>query len=103
MNSREGITLNPLSRRAPSTGLGDASSDVSREGLDDEQDYPDIGVGGKVRDGLAGSVARVPCNLARIDGGRESTEEAVAASEVPRAGLQQERHRRHVVDQGTEP
>jgi hypothetical protein len=26
LNPREGITLNPLSRRAPSTGLGDASS-----------------------------------------------------------------------------
>ena len=69
MNSREGITLNPLSRRAPSTGLGDASSDGPSRGLDDDQDYPDNRLSGKAGDGLAGSVDRVPCNLGGIDGG----------------------------------
>ena len=32
LNPREGVTLNPLSRRAPSTGLGDASSDDPHAG-----------------------------------------------------------------------
>jgi hypothetical protein len=33
LNPREGVTLNPLSRRAPSTGLGDASILLCRRRL----------------------------------------------------------------------
>ena len=115
LNPREGITLNPLSRRAPSTGLGDASSDDPLGGHDDGQDYPLDPVGGKAgpdppdrhsacRGRHLGRVARVTCTVAGIDGGRQlhvnqpgvvGVRSTVGCCARPTEG-------RHVVDQGTE-
>ena len=67
MNPREGITLNPLSRRAPSTGLGDASS-VAPEGT---RRRPRVS--GQVPRRQSGGCSawlplRCPCNLAEPTG-----------------------------------
>ena len=103
MNSREGFTLNPLSRRAPSTGLGDASSDVPLAGRDDDQDYPDKRLSSKVGIGLAGRVGLVPCNLAGIDGGRSQPRRQCRRLNYRGPVDNRSGTAATVVDQGTEP